>query len=116
MSISADRTRNPCAALFQAIHHELSAAEVRPIAHHCQTHSILMRVLDDTDAVVGDAKGEAIARFLEANSDVLGISMFERVADGFLRDAIKVHGHSFVFPATGAVAVKGAIDAMQSAH
>src|SRR5215212_1526578 len=71
MTTHADRTRNRGAALFLPLHHELASAQLRPVAHDRQAHSILLRVFKETDPVVGDTKGQATDPFFEENGNVL---------------------------------------------
>src|SRR5689334_9333119 len=66
--------------------------QFRPIQHDLQTHSFVgFNFSGETRTVVNDSQNTASVRAFQANDDVLGVAVFDGVANRLLRDAVQMN-------------------------
>src|SRR6516162_2264639 len=103
--------RGDCSALTVSLNIECRAGHCRTVLHQTKPEPFgLRRGVRKSDSIIDDCQTEFGAILREANINLLGSTMFDRVSHRFLGDSIKLIRNRAIVDQNGRVAMKNAVD------
>src|SRR5712692_2003410 len=98
-------TRDDGSFLRAAADRERPADHPGAVGHDAQAHALAAPCrLRDANTIVLHDQANAVVTVPKLDGDVPGLPMLHRVADGFLRDPIEMHGRRGIFDGRGPIA------------